>query len=78
MAFGARRLSGDEVACSYRIDPRPTRFESTAGGGAVGHGSGGVGQRKNPFRRGPDWNLTEQMRLLKTDPRLAERLKAAA
>jgi hypothetical protein len=61
-----------------QVSEAPHLFESNAGGGAAGNGSGGVGQRKNPFRRGPDWNLTEQMRLLKTDPRLAERLKAAA
>ena len=54
-------------------------FESAAGGGAVGHNSGGVGSvRKNPFKRGPEWNMTEQMKLRKTDPKLAERLKAAA
>jgi hypothetical protein len=32
---------------------------------------------KNPFRK-DSWNLTEQMRLLKSDPGLAARLKAAA
>ena len=54
-------------------------FESSAGGGAVGNNSGGVGSvRKNPFKRGPEWNMTEQMKLQKTDPKLAERLKAAA
>lgn len=31
----------------------------------------------NPFKRGPDWNLTEQMKLTKRDPKLAERLKAS-
>ena len=59
---------------------RSDLFESSAGGGAPGGGSGGVGNRsaKNPFRRGPDWNLTEQMRLQKSDPKLAERLRASA
>lgn len=61
-----------------QVSEAPHLFESNAGGGAAGNGSGGVGQRKNPFRKGPDWNLTEQMRLLKTDPRTAERLKNAA
>ena len=32
---------------------------------------------KNPFRK-DTWNLTEQMKLQKTDPALATRLKAAA
>jgi hypothetical protein len=61
-----------------QVSEAPHLFESNSGSGASGGGSGGVGQRKNPFRRGPDWNVTEQMRLLKTDPRYAERLKAAA
>jgi hypothetical protein len=61
-----------------QVSDAPHLFESNAGGGAAGNGSGGVGQRKNPFRRGPEWNLTEQMRLLNTDPGLAARLKASA
>ncbi len=61
-----------------QVSEAPHLFESNAGSGAAGNGSGGVGQRKNPFRKGPDWNVTEQMRLLKTDPRTAERLKNAA
>ena len=61
-----------------QVSEAPHLFESNAGGGAAGNGSGGVGQRANPFKRGPEWNLTEQMRLLKTDPGLAARLKAAA
>ena len=38
-----------------------------------------VGERsvKNPFRK-ETWNLTEQMKLTKTDPQLAARLKAQA
>lgn len=32
----------------------------------------------NPFRRGREFNLTDQMRLLKSDPMTAARLKAAA
>lgn len=46
-------------------------------------GRGGEGEseellpRRNPFRR-KTWNLTEQMRLTKRDPKLARRLKAEA
>ena len=63
-----------------QVSEAPHLFESSAGGGAVGHGSGGVGHRsgKNPFRAGADWNLTEQMKLQKADPKLAERLRASA
>jgi hypothetical protein len=61
------------------VSDAPHLFESNAGGGAAGNGSGGVGNRsvKNPFRK-ETWNLTEQMKLQKTDPQLAKRLKAAA
>jgi hypothetical protein len=63
------------------VSDAPHLFESNAGGGAVGNGSGGVGggnrSVKNPFAQAT-WNLTEQMKLQKTDPKLAARLKAAA
>ncbi len=74
---GVTPLTFDEWAARQVVEA-PHLFESSAGGGAVGNGFGGaVNGRKNPFRKGPDWNLTEQMRLQKMDPRLAERLKAA-
>jgi hypothetical protein len=62
-----------------QVADAPHLFESNAGGGAAGNGSGGAGNRsvKNPFRK-ETWNLTEQMKLQKTDPHLAARLKAAA
>jgi hypothetical protein len=63
-----------------QVAEAPHLFESNAGGGAAGNGSGGVGTRttvKNPFRK-ETWNLTEQMKLTKSDPHLAARLKAAA
>jgi hypothetical protein len=61
------------------VSDAPHLFEANAGGGAVGSGSGGVGNRsvRNPFRK-EHWNVTEQMKLEKTDPALAARLKAAA
>ena len=62
-----------------QVAEAPHLFESNAGSGAVGNGSGGVGNKsvKNPFRK-ESWNLTEQMKLQKSDPQLAARLKAAA
>jgi hypothetical protein len=62
-----------------QMSEAPHLFESNAGGGAAGNGSGGTGNHsgKNPFRK-ESWNLTEQMRLLRSDPSLAARLKAAA
>jgi hypothetical protein len=63
-----------------QVSEAPHLFESNAGGGAPSNGSGGVGKGavKNPFKRGPEWNLTEQMKLQNTDPALAARLRAAA
>ena len=64
-----------------QVADAPHLFESNAGGGAAGNGAGGAAglnrSAKNPFRK-DTWNLTEQMKLQKTDPALATRLKAAA
>lgn len=64
-----------------QVADAPHLFESNAGGGAVGTPAGGGtgGNRivRNPFRK-ETRNITEQMRLIKTDPALAARLKAAA
>jgi hypothetical protein len=71
-----------------QVSEAPHLFESNAGGGGGGatsqysYGSGGVGNGlgnkavRNPFRR-ETWNLTEQMKLQKSDPQLAARLRAA-
>ena len=61
-----------------QVSEAPHLFESNAGGGAAGNGPGGVGNRTgtNPFRK-ETWNLTAQMKLLKTDPALAARMKAS-
>lgn len=62
-----------------QVSEAPHLFESNAGGGAAGNGSGGAANRsvKNPFRK-ETWNLTEQMRLQRSDPQRAAQLKAAA
>ena len=64
-----------------QVSEAPHLFESNAGGGAASNGAGGAAgsQRsvKNPYRK-DSWNLTEQMKLQKSDPALAARLKAAA
>jgi hypothetical protein len=61
------------------VSDAPHLFEANAGGGAAGSGGGAAGNRsvKNPYRK-ETWNLTEQMKLQKSDPTLAARLKAAA
>ena len=64
-----------------QVADAPHLFEANAGGGAASNGAGGAGASaratKNPFRK-DSWNFTEQMKLQKTDPALAARLKAAA
>jgi len=64
-----------------QVAEAPHLFESNAGGGAASNGAGGAAgvnrSVKNPFRK-DTWNLTEQMKLQKSDPGLAARLKAAA
>ena len=61
------------------VSDAPHLFEANAGGGAAGSGGGVTGNRsvKNPFRK-ESWNLTEQMKIQKSDPQLAARLKASA
>jgi len=75
---GVTPLTFDEWV-TRQVAEAPHLFESSAGGGAPGHGSGGVGKysAKNPFAKAT-WNLTSQMQLQKTDPSLAARLKASA
>jgi hypothetical protein len=65
-----------------QVADAPHLFESNSGGGAgpsgLAQGRGvGLGGARNPFRK-ESWNLTEQMKLQKSDPGLAARLKASA
>lgn len=77
---GVSPMSLEEWIEAQAVDA-PHLFETNAGGGAAGNSPGGAGGGKqavkNPFLR-ESWNLTEQMRLQKSDPGLAARLKAAA
>jgi hypothetical protein len=65
-----------------QVAEAPHLFEANSGGGSGNSNSsaGGAGRGfggKNPFKR-DTWNLTEQMKIAKSDPQLAARLKAAA
>lgn len=76
---GVAPLTFDEWVARQVVEA-PHLFESSAGGGAAGHASGGGGNKafvKNPFSE-ETWNLTEQMKLTKTDPNVAARLRASA
>ncbi len=60
-----------------QVSEAPHLFEANTGSGAGTRPLGGGGAasgRPNPFSK-DTWNLTEQMRLMKQDPRTAERLK---
>jgi len=60
------------------VSDAPHLFQANAGGGAAGSGSRGAGSGVvNPWNE-KTRNLTEQVKLLKTDPGLAARLKASA
>ena len=60
------------------VSDAPHLFEANAGGGAAGSGSRGAERSVvNPWSE-KTRNLTEQVKLLKTDPGLAARLKASA
>jgi len=64
------------------VSDAPHLFEANAGSGAAGSGGGAAGSAsarasRNPYRK-ETFNLTEQMKLQKSDPQLAARLKAAA
>ena len=64
------------------VSDAPHLFEANAGSGAAGSGGGAAGSAsarasRNPYRK-ETFNLTEQMKLQKSDPALAARLKAAA
>ena len=63
------------------VSDAPHLFEAYAGSGAAGSGGGVTGSAsarasRNPYRK-ETFNLTEQMKLQKSDPQLAARLKAA-
>ena len=79
---GVSPLTFDEWVARQVVEA-PHLFESSAGGGAAGHASGGgagarpQGSMRNPFAK-ETWNLTEQMKLKKSDPNLAARLRASA
>ncbi len=56
----------------------PHLFESNAGGGAAGNPGGvGNGSVKNPWKT-ETRNVTEQMKLLRSNPQLAAQMQAAA
>lgn len=80
-------VADDEDATSARLDTLNKLFSEAVekavaarfaeSGRVPKGGDGGKGGAKNPFSK-DHWNRTEQMRLMKENPELAKRLKAAA
>ena len=61
-----------------QVAEAPHLFESNAGGGAAGSSSGGAGNGvRNPWRK-ETWNLTEQMKIQRADPKRADAMRMAA
>lgn len=56
----------------------PLLVASLANGGGASGSKGGRAADKNPFAKGDGFNLTEQARLLRENPALAEQLKSQA
>lgn len=80
--YGKDGVEGLTIAewVEKQVVEAPHLFEPNSGGGAQGGGaggSGGGGGEANPFAKAT-WNLTNQMRITKSDPTKAARLKAAA
>ena len=73
---GVNPLTFDEWV-SRQVVEAPHLFESNAGGGAVGNGSGGAAHGDNPWKR-ETFNLTRQGQIYTKDPARARSLMAAA
>ena len=73
---GVSPLTFDEWA-TRQVAEAPHLFESNAGGGATGNGSGGAGHGENPWKK-DTFNLTKQGQIYKQDPARARSLMAAA
>lgn len=73
---GLTPMSFDEWAENLAVEA-PHLFEANAGGGAAGGVHGQYSGGKNPWRK-ESWNLTEQMKIQRNDPRIADQLKLAA
>lgn len=77
---GSAGTVSDLVESLRRDEKFGIAFEGEGGGSGSGTGAarktGGPG--KNPYKKGPTWNLTEQSKLRSTNPALADQLKREA
>lgn len=76
-------MSVGELIEEFKGNPTysPAFVKRSTGGGASGATSSGVSAgngQANPWQRGPHYNVTEQMRIKKTNPDLAVQLQAQA
>ena len=76
-------MSIKELVTEFREKPEFSgagifeKAKKPGGSGSQG-GTGDEDVTKNPFKKGADWNLTEQAKLFKKDPQLAQQLKDEA
>lgn len=78
MKKAGERMGVEELVGEFKLnDTYKSAFTSGNGGGGAG-GSGGGGGEKNPFVKGPDFNMTEQAKLMNTHPEIGAQMKAAA
>lgn len=72
----------DKADFAKRITEMADYGDYVSGGNASGAGAPGAndsaGAVKNPFKKGENFNLTEQAKLLKENPELANRLRSQA
>jgi hypothetical protein len=76
---GSGDLGPTEWLQETLLKQHPYLVKESSGAGASGGGSSGTGGQSNtnPFKK-ETWNLTEQMKLVKSDPAKAARLQQAA
>ncbi len=73
-------MSISELVNEYKADEMfaGAFMAPNSGGGASGSGGSGASSTKNPFVRGDNYSLTEQAKLVKSNPELAVKLRAVA
>lgn len=72
------RMSIDELVGEFKGNDTYAAAFGAGNGGGGGGGGGDGGGRPNPWKKGPDYSLTEQSRIMNTEPDVAKSLQAAA
>ena len=79
LAKAGEKMSISELIGEFKTNPVYASAFNAGNGGGGANNSGGGGDVKNPFLKGtPHYSLTEQSKLMNSDPAEAKRLQAAA